>query len=55
MFVRGATCAEKIQYDSASDTVIWTTAPKGFYKGKTEIFKGFEFVDQLVAHLPPGA
>ena len=51
--VRGATCAEKIQYDPASDTVIWTAAPKGFYKGKTETFKGFEFVDQLVAHLPP--
>jgi hypothetical protein len=51
--VRGATCAEKIQYDPASDTVFWTAAPKGFYKGKTETFKGFEFVDQLVAHLPP--
>ncbi len=22
--VRGATCAEKIQYDPASDTIIWT-------------------------------
>jgi hypothetical protein len=51
--VRGATCAEKIHYDPASDTVIWTATPKGFYKGKTETFKGFEFVDQLVAHLPP--
>jgi len=51
--VRGATCAEKIQYDPVSDTVIWTASPKGFYKGKTETFKGFEFVDQLVAHLPP--
>jgi hypothetical protein len=51
--VRGATCAEKIQYDPASDTVIWRAASKGFYKGKTETFKGFEFVDQLVAHLPP--
>lgn len=51
--VRGATCAEKIQYDPASDTIIWTASPKGFYKGKTETFKGFEFVDQLVAHLPP--
>jgi hypothetical protein len=51
--VRGATCAEKIQYNHASDTVIWTASPKGFYKGKTETFKGFEFVDQLVAHLPP--
>lgn len=51
--VRGATCAEKIQYDQDSDTVIWTACPKGFYKGKSESFKGFEFVDQLVAHLPP--
>jgi len=51
--VRGATSAEKIQYNSASDTAIWTVVPKGFYKGKTEIFKGFEFVDQFVAPLPP--
>ncbi|NLD04821.1 MAG: transposase [Synergistaceae bacterium] len=51
--VRGATCAEKIQYDPASDTVIWTAALKGFYKGRAETFSGFEFVDQLVAHLPP--
>jgi len=51
--VRGATCAEKIQYDHDSDTVIWTAAPKGFYKGKSETFKGFEFVEQLAAHLPP--
>ncbi len=51
--VRGATCAEKIHYDPTSDTVIWTAAPKGFYKGKSESFKGFEFIDQLVAHLPP--
>jgi hypothetical protein len=51
--VRGATCAEKIHYDPVSDTVIWIAASKGFYKGKSEAFKGFEFVDQLVAHLPP--
>ena len=51
--VRGATCAEKIRYDQDTDTVIWTASPKGFYKGKSETFKGFEFVDQLVAHLPP--
>jgi len=51
--VRGASCAEKNQYDKASDTVIWTAAPKGFYKGNSETFKGFMFVDQLVAHLPP--
>lgn len=51
--IRGAPCAEKIQYDQDSDTVIWTASPKGFYKGKSETFKGFEFVDQLVAHLPP--
>jgi len=51
--VRGATCTEKIQYDEASDTVVWTASPKGFYKGRSETFKGFEFVEQLVAHLPP--
>jgi len=51
--VRGSTCAEKIPYDQSSDTVIWTASSKGFYKGKSETFKGFEFVDQLVAHLPP--
>jgi hypothetical protein len=51
--VRGATCAEKIQYDPDADTVTWTASPKGFYKGRTETFKGFEFVDQLIAHLPP--
>lgn len=51
--VRGATCAEKIHYDETSDTVVWTASPKGFYKGRIETFKGFEFVDQLVAHLPP--
>jgi len=44
---------KKIQYDPVSDTVIWTASLKGFYKGKSETFKGFEFVDQLVAHLPP--
>ncbi len=46
--VRGATCAEKIQYYPDTDTVIWTASAKGFYKGKSETFKGFEFVDQLV-------
>ncbi len=51
--VRGATCAEKIQYDPYSDIVTWTASRKGFYKGKSETFKGFEFVDQLVAHVPP--
>ncbi|SLM17439.1 transposase [uncultured spirochete] len=51
--VRGATCAEKIHYDPASDTVTWTAAPKGFFKGRAETFRGFEFVDQIVAHLPP--
>ena len=29
--------AEKIHYDPASDTVIWTAAPKGFYIGKKVI------------------
>jgi hypothetical protein len=51
--VRGATCAEKIKYNPNKDTVTWTASSKGFYKGRSEIFKGFEFVDQLVAHLPP--
>ena len=51
--VRGATCAEKIHYDPDNDTVTWSASPKGYYKGRTETFKGFEFVDQLVAHLPP--
>ena len=51
--VRGAIGTKKIHYDEASDTVVWTASPKGFYKGTSETFKGFEFVDQLVAHLPP--
>ncbi|MCG7853799.1 MAG: transposase [Methanosarcinaceae archaeon] len=51
--VRGATCAEKIQYDPESDTVVWAASPKGFYKSKSETFKGYEFVDQLLAHLSP--
>ena len=51
--VRGGTCAEKIHYDPDTDTVIWTASPKGFYKGRSETYTGFEFVDQLVAHLPP--
>jgi len=51
--VRGPTCAEKIHYNPVSDTVTWTASPEGFYKGKSEIFKGFEFVDQLVVHVPP--
>jgi hypothetical protein len=51
--VRGATSSEKIRYDPDTDTVVWTASLKGFYKGKSETFKGFEFVDRLVAHLPP--
>jgi hypothetical protein len=51
--VRGATCAEKISYDAKTDTVTWTASPKGFYKGKKEHFRSFEFMDQLMAHLPP--
>ena len=46
--VRNATCSEKIHYDPETDTVTWTTSPKGLYKGRTETFRGFEFVDQLV-------
>jgi hypothetical protein len=31
------------------------TRTDGFFDGKVETFKGFEFLDQLVAHLgPPG-
>jgi len=37
--VRGATCAEKIHYDPASDTVIWTAAPKGFYQRNRNVSK----------------
>jgi hypothetical protein len=51
--VRGATSAEKISYDAKTDTVTWTASPKGFYKGKKEYFRSFEFMDQLMAHLPP--
>ena len=46
--VRGAIGTKKIHYDEASDTVVWTASPKGFYKGTSETFKGFEFVDQKV-------
>jgi hypothetical protein len=51
--VRGATSTEKISYDSKTDTVTWTASFKGFYKGKKEYFRSFEFMDQLMAHLPP--
>jgi hypothetical protein len=51
--VRGATSQEKISYDESTDTVSWTAAAKGFFKGQVETFRGFEFVDQLAAHFPP--
>jgi hypothetical protein len=51
--VGGTTCAEKIQYASDSDTVTWTASPKGYYKGRSETFKSFEFVNRLAGHLPP--
>jgi len=51
--VRGATCAEKIQYDPDADMMILSASPKGYYRGRTETFRGLEFADQLVAHLPP--
>ena len=51
--VRGAVSLEKVQYDYDTDTVSWKAAEKGFYKGKIETFRGFEFMDQLAAHLPP--
>jgi hypothetical protein len=44
---------EKTQYDPDVDTVSCTASPKGYYKGGTDTFKGFEFVDQFVAHTPP--
>lgn len=51
--VRGAVCLEKVSYDASADMVSWKSAEKGFYKGKVETFRGFEFMDQLTAHLPP--
>jgi predicted Zn-ribbon and HTH transcriptional regulator len=51
--VRGATSQEKINYDESTDTVSWTAAAKGFFKGQVETFRGFEFVAQLAAHIPP--
>ena len=46
------TCAEKFQYDPASDTIIWTASPKDSTKGKQRPSKVLNS-DQLVAHLPP--
>ena len=51
--VRGAVSEQRISYDSAADVVTWSARANGFFDGKVETFKGFEFVDQLVAHLPP--
>jgi hypothetical protein len=51
--VRGAVSLEKVSYDSATDMVSWKAAEKGFYKGKVETFRSFEFMDQLATHLPP--
>ena len=51
--VRGAVSEQRISYDSAADVVTWSARANGFFDGKIETFKGFEFVDQLVAHLPP--
>ena len=51
--VRGAVSEQRISYDSAEDLVTWSARANGFFEGKVETFKGFEFVDQLVAHLPP--
>ena len=38
--VRGATCAEKIHYDEASDTVVWTASPKGVLQGQGRDLQG---------------
>jgi len=51
--VCGATSTEEIQYYPASDMAVWKAAPWEYYKGKVEAFRVFEFVDQLVAPLPP--
>jgi hypothetical protein len=51
--VRGAVSEQRISYDSAADVVTWSARANGFFDGKVETFKGFEFVDQLVTHLPP--
>ena len=47
--VRGAVSLEKIQYNYDTDTVNWKATEKGFYKGKVETFRGFEFMDQLAS------
>jgi len=51
--VRGAVSMDKVSYDTTTDTVSWHASEKGFFKGKVETFRGFEFMDQLAAHLPP--
>jgi len=51
--VRGAVSEQRISYDSAADLVTWSARVSGFFEGKVETFKGYEFVEQLVAHLPP--
>ena len=51
--VRGAVSEQRISYDSTADVVTWSSRANPFFDGKVETFKGFEFVDQLVSHLPP--
>ena len=51
--VRGPVSEQKLSYDKDTDTVTWTASPKGYYKGQKETFKGYEFMDRLVTHLPP--
>jgi len=51
--VRGAVSMDKVSYDTTTDTVSWHASEKGFFKGKVETFRGFEFMDQLATHLPP--
>jgi hypothetical protein len=36
---------QRISYNPAADDVTWSAQATGFYEGKVEIFKGFEFVD----------
>jgi hypothetical protein len=52
--VRGATSAEKISYDCKNRYCHLDCIPKGFYKGKKEYFRSFEFMDQLMRTCLPG-
>ena len=45
--VRGAVSEQRISYDSAADVVTWSARANGFFDGKIETFKGFEFCKGL--------